>query len=65
MNDEDRTRLQAEARYARDRFRLYRAGAYAGRPTNPARMRDLERERDQAEARLQRAKLADTPTDPK
>ena len=56
MKAEELTRLEGEARYASDRFRLYRARAYSGRPTSPGRFRELERVSDQAEARLRAAK---------
>ncbi len=42
--------LQAQARHARERYDLYRARAYGMRPTNPTRMRELERQSEQAEA---------------
>jgi hypothetical protein len=48
--------LEAEARYARDRVALYRARSYGPRPTNPARLRELERVQQGAEARLDRAR---------
>jgi hypothetical protein len=48
--------LEAEAQYASDRFRLYRARGYASRPTSPARLRELERKSKQAKGRLDRAK---------
>jgi hypothetical protein len=48
--------LEAEARYARQRADLYRAKAYGGRPTSPARMRELERAAEGAEERLRRAR---------
>ena len=47
--------LRAEARYARDRFDLYRAKMYGLRPTTLARLRELERMREGADARLRRA----------
>ena len=47
--------LQAEARYARARFDLYRAKMYGLRPTTLARLRELERMREGADARLRRA----------
>jgi hypothetical protein len=51
--------LEAEARHAGERYRLYRAKAY-GRPhlTSAGRLRELERESKLAESRLQRAKAA-------
>lgn len=50
--------LEAEARYARERFRLYKARAYGSRPTSPSRLRELERVADGAEARLRGAREA-------
>jgi hypothetical protein len=50
--------LRLEARYARERYDLYRAKAYGPRPTSSARLRALERAADAAEARLQRAQAA-------
>jgi len=47
--------LRAQARYARQRYDLYRARAYGQRPTSPARMRELQRACEQAEARLRAA----------
>jgi hypothetical protein len=43
--------LRAEARYRRERLQLY-AKTYAGRPTRPARLRELERAYAGAQARL-------------
>jgi hypothetical protein len=47
--------LQVEARYHRERYDLYRAKMYGPRPTTMARLRELERAHQGAEARLQRA----------
>ena len=47
--------LRAEARYARERFDLYRAKMYGLRPTTIARFRELERICHGADARLRRA----------
>jgi hypothetical protein len=44
--------LRARAKYARERYQLYRAKAYGQRPTSPERLRELQRESEQAEARL-------------
>lgn len=44
--------LRAQARYARERYQLYKAKAYAQRPTSPTRLRELQRTYEQAEARL-------------
>jgi hypothetical protein len=47
--------LRAQARYARERYQLYKAKAYGQRATSPARLRELERACEQAEARLRAA----------
>jgi hypothetical protein len=47
--------LRNEARYHRQRYDLYRASLYAGRPTTPARLRELERAFEAAESRLRQA----------
>ena len=47
--------LRAEARYARERFQLYKARAYGPRLTSPARLRELQRVSEGAEARLHAA----------
>lgn len=44
--------LRAQARYARDRFALYRARAYGSRLVSQSRMRELERAADAAAERL-------------
>jgi hypothetical protein len=47
--------LRAEARYARERYDLYRAKMYGLRPTTITRFRELERIYQGAAARLRRA----------
>jgi hypothetical protein len=47
--------LLAEARYHRERYDLYKAKAYGSRPTSPARLRELKRACEFAEARLRQA----------
>lgn len=47
--------LRAEARYRRGRYELYRAKMYGLRATSMARLRELERAHEGAEARLRRA----------
>jgi hypothetical protein len=48
--------LLAEARYARERYDLYKARVYSGaRPTSLERLRELERSSEAAEARLRYA----------
>jgi hypothetical protein len=52
--------LEAEARYARERYELYRAKAYGPRLTSAGRLRDLERRSKLADSRLDRARLPST-----
>jgi hypothetical protein len=47
--------LRAEARYAQERYDLYRAKMYGARPTSKARLNELERAHRGAQARLHRA----------
>jgi hypothetical protein len=47
--------LRAQAQHARQRYELYKAKAYGQRATSPARMRELQRASEQAEARLRAA----------
>ncbi len=62
MADADRiAELRAEARYHRERFELYRAKSYGPRATSPARLRELERVHDAAQARLRHAEGAPPP----
>ena len=56
--------LEAEARHARERYRLYRAKAYGPRLTSAGRLRELERESKFAERRLDRAKAEQDPIAP-
>jgi hypothetical protein len=48
--------LEAEARHAHERYRLYRAKAYGPRLTSAGRLRELERESNLTASRLDRAK---------
>lgn len=50
------TELEAETRHASERYRLYRAKAYGPRLTSAGRLRELQRESEFAERRLQRAR---------
>jgi hypothetical protein len=63
MSAEHLEDLRAQSRYARERYQLYKAKAYGQRPTSPARMRELQRAYEQAEARL-RAAEAQEPVAP-
>ena len=48
--------LLADARYARERYDLYKARMYGGsRPTSLGRLRELERACEHAETRLRHA----------
>jgi hypothetical protein len=44
--------LRTQARYARERYQLYKAKALGQRPTSPARLRELQHRHEQAQARL-------------
>lgn len=52
-------RLRAEARFHRERLDLYTAKAKSGRAIQPARLRELQRASDGAEARLRAARARD------
>jgi hypothetical protein len=56
--------LRADARYARERYDLYRAKVYGPRPTSMTRLRELERVSAAATARLRHAEQALGQTDP-
>jgi hypothetical protein len=59
MSAEHLDDLRAQARYARERYQLYKAKAYGQRATSPARLRELERASQQADARLRAAEAAE------
>jgi hypothetical protein len=62
MSDSGRiAQLRVEARYARERYDLYRAKMYGLRPTTIARFRELERMHQGAAARLCRAQQEHAP----
>jgi hypothetical protein len=44
--------LRANARYARERYQLYKVKVYGQRPTSPERLRELQRAYEDARARL-------------
>jgi hypothetical protein len=48
--------LEAEERYARERYQLYKARAYGSRLTSAGRLRELERSSKLAKGRLDRAR---------
>jgi len=47
--------LRTQARYAHERYQLYRAKTFGQRPTSPARLLELQREDENAQARLRAA----------
>jgi hypothetical protein len=55
ISEAELARLEAEARYHRERLALYRAKAYGPRPTSLTRLRELERTSAGAQARLEQA----------
>jgi len=62
MSDSRRiAELRVEARYARERYDLYRAKMYGLRPTTITRFRELERMHQGANARLCRAQQEHPP----
>jgi hypothetical protein len=62
MTDSQRMeQLRAEARYARERYDLYRAKMYGLHPTSINRLRELERIHQGADARLRRAQQEHPP----
>jgi hypothetical protein len=50
--------IEADARRASERYRLYRARTYGPRLTSPGRLRELKREAELAEKRLANARAA-------
>jgi hypothetical protein len=54
--------LRAEARHARERYQLYKAKSYGPRATSGARMRELQRIYEYAEARLHAAEAEERRT---
>jgi hypothetical protein len=50
------TELEAEERYARERYQLYKAKAYGSRLTSAGRLRELGRRSRLAKSRLDRAR---------
>ena len=60
VRDARLAQLAAEARYASDRYRLYKARVVGPSPTSLGRLRELERSCRRAESRLRRAKSGET-----
>ena len=52
----DLEHLEAEARYHRDRLRLYRPRTVSAKPTSPTRLRELEQVAAAADERLRSAR---------
>ncbi len=55
--------LRAQAKYAHERYQLYKAKTYGQRLTSPVRLRELQRAYEQAEARLRAAEAEEQRTD--
>lgn len=55
-DDAELDRLDAEARYHRQRYDLYKAKVYSMRATSPARLRELQHACEAAEERLAHAR---------
>jgi hypothetical protein len=53
--------LQAEARYHRERYDLYKAKTHGPRLTSVARLRELERRHQGADSRLRSAERENAP----
>ena len=53
--------LEADARHATERYRLYRARVHGPSPTSPARLRELQRESERAEGMLARVRATPAP----
>ena len=53
--------LEAEARYARERYQLYKARSYSSRLTSDERLRELERRSKLAQRLVDRAKAVQQP----
>jgi hypothetical protein len=53
--------LEAEARYARERYQLYKARSYSSRLTSNERLRELERRSKLAQRLVDRAKAVQGP----
>jgi hypothetical protein len=51
--------LRAQAKYARERYQLYKAKSFGAHLTSPARLRELQRSHEQSEARLHHATEAE------
>ena len=62
MNDNERLAdLEANARHASDRFRLYQARVHGSKPTSMAKLRELKRDAELAERLLSHARAGDSP----
>ncbi|MGA2927819.1 MAG: hypothetical protein ABSG43_17850 [Solirubrobacteraceae bacterium] len=55
MSSRELDDLRVQAQHARQRYDLYKAKAYGQRPTSAARMSELQRACERAEARLRAA----------
>jgi len=55
MSQRSQEEMLAEVRFRCERLDLHRARVYSGRPTNPNRLRELQRAYDGAASRLRRS----------
>jgi hypothetical protein len=55
MSTEHLDDLRSQAKYARERYQLYKAKSFGARLTSPARLRELQSTYEQAEARVSAA----------
>jgi hypothetical protein len=53
--------LRVQAQHARQRYDLYKAKVYGQRPTSAARLRELERACEQAQARVRAVEAQEPP----
>jgi hypothetical protein len=55
LSEEHLEDLRAKARFARERYQLYKAKEYGPRPTSPVRLRELQQADERASARVRAA----------
>jgi hypothetical protein len=55
-HDDELEHIEAEARYHRDRFALYKARVHSGKPTSLTRLGELERTAARAQTRVRRVR---------
>lgn len=55
MSEQRLEDLRTQAQYARERYQLYKAKTLGQRPTSPARLQELQRNHEMADARVRAA----------